>query len=293
MDIVKKDQKHCSPSMAKGSSNTCFSREFLVLIANIYNQSHQDDTIPIKKSKMALWKSIDSKMKKTCGSKESCWIEQPFIKNQTPIYSQLEKSFRPAKPLSWYENENEWLNTYDILNVMNQYQESDKSFKFVGVFPIDFAAKSDDGTCVVQQMCNLDFKQLWKEKIKKVGIIFNTDKHNQSGSHWISMFIGLNPKAKNYGIYFYDSVAMKPPKELVVFMKNSQKELIALHPKYADKLHTLVNRKRRQYSSTECGVYAMVFIISMLKQTFEFVCEHMGKDNIIETFRDVLYRPSK
>lgn len=293
MNVVEASPNHCSPSVVKGSSNTCFSREFLVMIAKIYNQSHEDKIEIIKKSKTALWKSIDSKLKRTCGSKETCWIEQPFIKKEERVYSKLEKSFRPAKPLSWYKNENEWLNTYDILNVMNQYQDADKSFKFIGVFPIDFAAKSDNGSCVVQQMCNLDIKKLWKDKVKKIGIIFNTDKHNESGSHWISMFIGLNPKARNYGIYFYDSVAMKPPRELVVFMKETQKDLVALHPKYADKLHTLVNVKRRQYLNSLCGVYSMLFIISMLKNTFEYTCEHMGKDNDVQIFRDILYRPSK
>ena len=35
------------------------------------------------------------------------------------------------------------------------------------------------------------------KKINKIGIIFNLDKHDESGSHWVSMFINIKE-----GIFF-------------------------------------------------------------------------------------------
>ena len=39
-------------------------------------------------------------------------------------------------------------------------------------------------------------------KIFQIGIVFNLDKHDQEGSHWVSMFIDL----KRDGIYYFDSL---------------------------------------------------------------------------------------
>jgi hypothetical protein len=36
------------------------------------------------------------------------------------------------------------------------------------------------------------------EKIKNIGIIFNLDKHTQSGSHWVSMFIDIEKSSPIY-----------------------------------------------------------------------------------------------
>ena len=39
------------------------------------------------------------------------------------------------------------------------------------------------------------------DKKHKLGFIFNTDKHYQSGSHWIAMFVDLKSKQ----IFYFDS----------------------------------------------------------------------------------------
>lgn len=286
MDTIKPREKNfCSPSVK--TKGTCFSSELLALIARTYNSTHEDK-IPIGKSKKQLYRAIDDKLK-NC-STESCWIEQSFIKTSSH-YGLLEKSFRPVKPESWQRNEREWLNTYDILGVMKQYEDSDKQFKFMGVFPIDFAAKTKSGSCIAQQMCEMDLKKLWKQKIKKIGMVFNTDKHNESGSHWISLFIGLNPKGKNFGVFYYDSVAMKPQKEIQVFMQKIKKEIAKLHPASAESVQIQINKQRKQFKNTNCGLFSMLFIIFMMRQTFEFACSNMGNDDDVQEFRDLLYRP--
>jgi hypothetical protein len=282
------DNEHCSP---KASGNkSCLNLTMLTLVAKLYNETHTDK-IEIGKSKRELLKSLQAKMEPACGDSSSCWIEQPFIKN-TSVYDKISKAFRPKKPEAWNKNKREWLNTYDILNVMKQYEEKDITYKFVGVFPVDFASKNTStGVCIVQEMCQLNLQTLWKQKIKKIGIIFNTDRHDESGSHWNSLFIGLNPKSKNFGIFFYDSIGTSPPKEISIFMRVMKKELESLHPKYKHTLHFDVNKIRRQFKGTECGMFSMLFQIMMLKYKFDDVCRNMGYDDDVWQFRSILYRP--
>ena len=44
---------------------------------------------------------------------------------------------------------------------------------------------------------------------KKIGIVFNLDKHDQEGSHWICMYVDLYTD----DIYYFDSYGQKPPKK--------------------------------------------------------------------------------
>jgi hypothetical protein len=292
-----KTENYCSPQAINSKNKdgvTCFNYETLVLIARLYNNTHKDKIeISSKRSKKKLWNAINNKMKPICGSKkENCWIDQPFVKT-TPKYDKIEKLFKPLKPESWNKNPTEWLNTYDILDVMKQYEEADKTFKFVGVFPIDFASKNaHSGQCVVNEMCQLNLKHEWNKGIRKIGIVFNTDDSKGSGEHWNSAFIGLNPKGKNFGIFFYDSVAMNPQRELSVFMKKMKKELEELHPKYKDKIEYRINKIRRQYKGTECGIFSTLFQILMLNHKYDEICNNMGRDDEVNQFRNILYRPS-
>jgi hypothetical protein len=291
-----KTENYCSPKAIKEKKKdgiTCFNYETLVLIAQLYNNSHSDKIeIGTKKTKKKLWNAINDKMKPVCGSKkENCWIDQPFVQ-ATPKYDKLKTSFKPKKPESWEKNPREWLNTFDILDVMKQYEEADKTFHFIGVFPIDFASKnSASGQCIVNEMCKLNLKDEWHKGIRKIGVVFNTDDSKSSGSHWLGCHIGLNPKSKNFGIYFYDSVGMNPQKEIVVFMKQMKKELEELQPKYKDKIEYRINKVRKQYKGTECGMFSCLFQILMLKHKYDDICNNMGKDDEVNQFRDILYRP--
>lgn len=291
---MDKSLTYCAPKV-KNKTLSCFNYEHLVLLARLYNHHNQKDTIhiPQKKNKRVLWNAIDDKLKPFCGTgNEACWIQQPFVKD-VPRKRQLEESFRPSKPSSWNRNPREWLNTYDILNVMKQYEESEPNYAFVGVFPVDFAARnSSTGVCIVQEMCQLDLRREWDKGIRKIGVVFNLDKHDESGSHWTTCYIGIDPKRKNFGIYYYDSVASSPPKEIMQFMKEMKQQLLRLHPTKNANMEFKVNKVRRQYKGTECGVFSMLFQIMMLKHKFDDVCKNMGYDDDVVKFRNVLYRPS-
>lgn len=278
----------CSPSAQNRKTNSCFTYQLLLLIAKLYNNSH-DDVINLnqKLTRQKLWNELNKRISQ-CNSNEACWLEQPFVVESKRIV--LENRFKPKQPESWKRNPNEWLNTFDIWDVMKQYEEKDKSYRFVGVYPIDFASKGHDGVCVVQEMCQLDIAKEWRQGKKRLGVVFNTDKSTGSGEHWISLFIGLDPKRRNFGIFFYDSVAMRPPKEVSRFMTQLKKEIIALHPKHASSIEVLSNKHRRQYKNFNCGVFSVLFQILILNHRFEDVCLNMGYDDDVQQFRSILYR---
>lgn len=295
---------HCSPladsavKSKKVKQHSCVPYETLLLIAKLYNAKHEDKIdIPKRKSQSKLWKALQQRLKNVCNNTnaEACWIEQPFIKN-TSKYDQIARWYRPKKPTSWYQEERKWLNTYDIMNVMQQYADADPSMEFVGVFPCDFAKRPYPGVnrCVVQEMCDIDLRRLWLTGQKKsLAVVFNTDDSKGQGQHWVAAFVGFDPRRRNFGVFFYDSVANPPQKEFVEFMNEMRQQLEALHPRQKKKIAFEWNKVQRQRKNYDCGVFSMLFLINMMKSKFDIVCKKMGNDDQVAKYRDILYRPSR
>mgnify|MGYP001296860908 CR=1 FL=1 len=80
--------------------------------------------------------------------KEHCWVRQKFIKPKVEEDEDLDV-FKPVRPESWKKNEREWLNTLDIRNVMDQYEDKHHDFIFLGPVPIDFDATNEFSLLVV------------------------------------------------------------------------------------------------------------------------------------------------
>jgi hypothetical protein len=66
-------------------------------------------------------------------------------------------------------------------------------YQFLGVYPIDFEGKDEFGECLFKEMCSLNIVKLYEKGIRYIGLITNLDKHNQSGSHWTSLFVCIDP----------------------------------------------------------------------------------------------------
>ena len=153
----------------------------------------------------------------------------------------------------------EWLSNYDILNVLKQYENTFKDFKFIGPTPIDFASM-ENGDCIWPELCNIQLNHFISKKINKIGIIFNLDKHDESGSHWVSMFINI----KEGIVFYFDSAANETPPEInnLIQIILKQATTISIPMKY------LTNYpKQHQQSNTECGMYSLYFIITMIDKT--------------------------
>lgn len=233
----------CAPKREKTAQYTCYTYNELVNIAKQWNETHEDKKITIPKNKILLWEKLN-KVHPQCDT-ENCWLKQDHnIINET--LKRYEDNFRPEA--QWGDMKT-WLNTSDIDSVLKQYEEVYPHFKFLGVHPIDFMDRTQN-TCISPNMCNL---KLSKDKTH-YGLVINLDRHNQSGSHWVSVFID---NTKNT-IYYYDSVGNPPSKNIQDFVKYMNKT----HKK---KYKFVINKKQHQYSNTECGVYSILFIECMLK----------------------------
>lgn len=167
----------------------------------------------------------------------------------------IKEYLRPKQPDDWKNDPDKWLNSLDIMNVMNQYEDAFPEFEFMGPFPIDFAAPDPykkDGKCLIQEMCEIKTTEALTKGTKHIGIVYNLDPHFKGGSHWVAMYINL---VKKETIYF-DSYGMEPPAQIQKFMKWLTTQDNEMKLKYIG--------RRFQYQNSECGMYSMYFIIMML-----------------------------
>ena len=242
---------NCNPGV-KGytvSSNTCYTKDTLLKIKNAYNKKNPSNRITSNIPNIII-NQLRSKLQ--CG-KEDCLLNQLSNHDKKKIDDEI---FAPDHPNTWKKNPTEWLSNYDILNVLKQYEKTFKDFKFLGPTPIDFASR-ENGTCIWPELCNIDLKKMLSKKINKIGIIFNLDKHDESGSHWVSMFINI----KDGIIFYFDSAANQIPQEITNLSNLiiDQSSTLNIPMKY------LTNcPKQHQQSNTECGMYSLYFIITMI-----------------------------
>ena len=152
---------------------------------------------------------------------------------------------------------------------MRQYEHEYPSFKFIGPSPIDFNKKKLFGQCVWNKLCKFNLKSYLKKGISKFGIIFNTDPHYLSGSHWICMYISIPLKI----IYYFDSNADSTPPQILKFIKKIQDQAKDL----GYKLTYIKNTTKHQKSDTECGMYVLYVITQLLKKERKHIQMNMHK----------------
>jgi hypothetical protein len=185
---------------------------------------------------------------------EDCWlntIKDKQLKKRIHRYL-----FAPDKPYEWKKDPLTWLSNYDILNVLEQYEIAHKEFEFLGPTPIDFD-KVVNGKCIWEELCKFDLKTYLEDGKTKIGIVFNLSPHTSGGSHWVSLFIDADERL----IFYFDSAGDKIPNEINV-LKNRIVKQSAAHGK---KYRFIQNwPKEHQKGNTECGVYSLFFIITML-----------------------------
>jgi|UniRef100_A0A6C0CSP4 hypothetical protein len=283
---------YCSPNHQEiyDKTQTCYTKAQLILIAKQYNK-YAKKKIKLNTSKKELLKDLHNRLQ----THEAKWHQHHFMNNvNEEEKDSLIESFKPEKPKEWNVNERQWLNTYDILEVMEQYEDKYPSFKFLGVFPIDFEHKVNGKHCVSPVMCNFDLKSLLKRKITQCGAVLNLDYHYQSGSHWVCLYIGLVPHNPNFGCYYIDSGASKAPSEVVTFFKKIKSQIVDHYSKEdSDKFKFRENKKQFQFKNTECGMFSMYFLIQFLKQrSFKTIINSKINDDGAFKLRDEYYLTS-
>ena len=273
--------------LESATDETCFSIEALRKIANKWNQSHPTMRIEYDNNTTGktLWNSLHNVMRYKCDN-EVCWIKQDFMKN-SPLAQELIKNFKPLMPKKWYSKPTEWLNTLDIRDVMNQYETKYPEFEFIGPVPMDFDTKVGFGQCVVNELCKISLEEQIKRGKTKIGVVFNLDKHNQPGSHWVCMMCQLNTPTVNIGqICYWDSYGMKPNPEVVILMNRLKEQ----GSKLGHDLTIKVNPNRHQFKNSECGVYCIYFLTSLLDgKSFEDIVNSIVSDDNMNDKRDEFF----
>lgn len=282
---VKKDksftkkQKKCSPVVEDEtiSDYSCYTKDILIKLKNKWNDRHDDVKIKTTNPKK-IWNFLDKNLKNVC-EEEKCWLKQDFVDTETK--NNIEKlCFTPKIPDEWKADPNAWLSSVDIINVMKQYEKKYKCFRFIGPSPIDFDTKyTNSNNCVWDELCNFSLKKYLKKKIKKIGIIFNLDKHTGPGTHWVSFFINIPKKI----LFYFNSTGQKVPLEI----KNLRDKIIKQGEENNIKFDFCQNTKEHQKSNTECGMYSLFFTVSMItdNKSIKYFREGNIPDNIVEQYR--------
>jgi len=272
----------CSPgTRRRGDQGTCYSSEALLRLRDLWNQRHPDTSISTT-NPADIWFTLKSKLGNTCSS-EACWLKQNFAKEGLPE-SILAYTFAPLAPEQWDKKPSTWLNSDDISKVMKHVEHSNKDFAFFGPTPIDFDKRLLFGQCVWNDICKMDLSVLLQQGKSKLGFIFNIDPHHKSGSHWVAMYINLNTGAATYS----DSYGVEAPKEVLSLYERLKRQATGL----GRTLSFNAISRRHQKGESECGMYCLNFIISMLSEKVsaeDFEMKRLS-DNKMRTLRTKYFR---
>jgi hypothetical protein len=277
----------CSPALKRKAGETCIPPRSLHTIQRVWNNLHPEDPIRVRgrsgtrKAGMggtSLWKMIRGMM----GKHYKCTTEYCVVEKMPGLTkderSNLKEFFRPEMPDEWKKKPTTWLDSFNIEDVMKQYEEAYPAFEFIGPVPIDFDSPDGEwGRCIVDELCKLNVKKMEAAGTRQIGIIFNLDKHDEPGSHWVCAFIDIAKSAA----YYFDSYGYEPPEEVVRLFERLRNQGIQ---------HTYYNDVRHQRKGSECGMYCLYTIISLLLgRTFYQVSTQIVDDDTMNGLRDILF----
>lgn len=297
----------CAPGV-KFLGGSCITIDLLEDMITVYNKNHDNkiDTHDISKLKnlnpitykKRMVDIIQERMKDYKCDTQTCWLTLPFFKQLTSTKNTIKlhrHTFKPEGP----RNTTEWLNTYNINDVFAQYEEVYPEFKFMGALPRDFDMLK---TTKIRES---ELEKLVISGKTKMGVVFNLDEHDESGSHWVALYADLLKKQ----IYFIDSVGEQPAKEFKILMKRIKvfcdsdviKKFCSTYKNINDcknfgtiPFDIRYNKKQHQHGNSECGVYAISFILRLLDgETFDDIEGRRISDEEIKMCRMSYFRTRK
>jgi hypothetical protein len=235
-----------------------------------YNKEHPHET-PIKKGSH-VWKEISQRLKDSC-------------KSGTPeciVHSLIQK---PAAPMSWSVNPEEWLSSDDIDQCQKYYEEIIPDYYYVGSVPIDFDLHNETGKCLVSSLCSMSLPELYKKGYHRVGIVFNTDPHDKGGEHWIATFTDIRPELEYPRMVFFDSYGEEPEPEIKTLMKRWKEQIDGMKI-FKKPMKLEYNKIRHQYKNAQCGMYCIYFLHCCL---FDIPMNKKVPDDIVMMMRPMFF----
>jgi len=267
----------CAPGK-KYENNSCFTIDELIKIVAEYNNRNEDKIIvsdDMKHNKKNLLRKINEVMMKKYKCKnndQKCWIDTKIIKDDNITKYTL----RPKGP----DKKTEWLSTSDINSVMKQYEKQYPDFKFYEAVPYDFEEIPE------LEIYNINFNNLKKNNINKIGMVINLDTHNKSGSHWVALYSDL----KENKLYYFDSIGKNPGKRVRKFNKKILKYMQQHCGNDTALVDVRYNKIQHQFKNSECGVYSMNFIIRLLNnESFDHIVNNITKDDKMNDCRNAYF----
>jgi len=102
------------------------------------------------------------------------------------------------------------------------------------------------------------------------------------------MYVELLPRCREKpSAYYFDSVGSKPPKEIKALVDKLQDQHQSIK---GTQLDFLYNDIQHQKGNTECGIYALHFLETMLKgMDFEKYIENKNSDKYMENVRNYYF----
>lgn len=293
----------CSPNT---THEHCFNLQDLRKIATIYNKTH-NNKIPLntRSTENSIYKHLNNRLKNILGDKSHfLWADylSQFYNHDETDYSILsdlsDKRLMPKKPEEWQNNPKTWLSNFDIDKVLIHYHNTPKyRYHFIGVVPIDFGVKNQQGSCKYDERCQINMKDIISKKKQFMGLVSNLDTHDGPGYHWTSLFFIIDPSLPNYGIYYYDSVGKGMPELMKLYVIDVCQQLYAI---YKLKPRCFVSKVRHQHKNTECGMFSIWYQIRwidmLLKNpknvTHKQIIDVKINDDLVSNYRDILFRPT-
>lgn len=249
--------------------------------------------------KSCISKELIDKIKPAVPNEEKiiddCKADDKCIIDSLPrdVKAFVEKNaLAPKQPDEWKENKNTWLSNFDIKHVLDQYQQAHPSFVAFEATYMDFDTKVSNQTCVSEEICNFDLAKYIADNKYQFGFVFNLARHTEKGSHWVALYIDIRDE---YAFYF-NSTGEKIPSEVEDLVKRIRKQAFKLR---GSKLRLHTNYKYdHQEGNTECGMYALLFIITMLtgkhndvqfkslREKIQFFKKYKIEDDYVEKLRE-------
>jgi hypothetical protein len=293
----------CAPSR-QYTDGSCFDLESLKLIANNYNKINPKESIVVDDDKNKLVNNLTKALADKCSS-QYCWLKLDLVTSMNNVEIN-DNTFRPSGPSKKYE----WLSTNHINEVINQYEEKYPEFLFLGAVPNDFEELEFLG------LSNINYDKFLETKKTKLGLVINLDTHDQSGSHWVAIYIDL---LKNQ-LYYFDSVGKKPGIRIKKF--NNKVLDYLYYNKYKKKikiskiLKTIKNKNKKemnkdykalnntlknidiqyneiqhQQKNSECGVYSINCILRLVSgEKFSDIKNNITTDEEVNKCRKIYFR---
>jgi hypothetical protein len=147
------------------------------------------------------------------------------------------------------------------------------------------------------QLSNENYCQFYLDRNKtKIGVVFNYDTHDKTGSHWVSLFCNISA---GY-IAFFDSVGVKHPRKEIKALIDAIKHKIencydvSLKRYVVNNMSIKINHNNIQKGNSECGVFCIYFIIKCLLGTNpdEIFNDDDLSDEKMTGYRSQLFRPT-